>query len=85
MTGEQTQPADRPSSGAGEAKVRNFADKVRMGVEVTRAKDLQLEIRALQEEAVRLAGRLEEVYGKIATLIHGLERERDATPANPGN
>jgi len=95
MTNEPSAPpADRPATGAGAAKVTGFADRVRLGAQVQKAKALRAEIAVrhqaflafaaeLQQRTADFAAQLETCMADADALIEGLEREM-GTP-RPGN
>jgi hypothetical protein len=73
----ESPPADREPTSAGTDKVRNFADRVRLGLQIDKARQIQEDLRALQDEAARLSSQLGDVSVRLSALMAGLERERN--------
>lgn len=83
MTEENGSPADRPATDAGAAKARGFADRVRLGVQIDKARQVQADIRKLEAELLQFAERLGVLAGSISGLISGLEAERSGGAREP--
>lgn len=78
MTEETAAPACRPPSGAGDAKARNFADRVRLGLQIEKARATKANIDRLADELGKLVVAVSNVSAELGSVIEGLERERDS-------